>query len=593
LFCVILLLAAALRLAALADIQAGPYGDYLLWDEKIYHAWASQIADGTYQSKSVYEFSPLPAYLTAALYRVFGPQVVIVRLLNIVFGVLACLVIYFIAARLYDERAGLIAALIAALYEPFILYSVVPLKTALEIFLFASMAALLIAALQRVLQAAPGGPIGSRDLLPASLLGLAAGLLLNVRPHAVVLLPVPALLFFWHAAQKKIPIRSSCAIAGVYLAGIAVAVSPFAARNWLAAGEAAITTSQAGFNLYLGNRLDNPDPYYRPAPFASSSPFEQGIQFTIEASRRTGRKMSSNEASGYWIRETIREAAERPAAFAGKIGRKVLAVMNRFEACDHYNADFVALSTRFFRLPLPSFALVFPFAMIGIAAGLFASRRSRAASLLVLLYAASLVIFFPNGRYRMPMMAALVPFAAIGILELLRALHSRTSRKALFLAGTAVLFAVIEFLPVRGTDDTTAYLNTHAVVLKARGGTQEAVRYWQQSSDMNRSFSIFANLSLAGFHFSRNDEKRGRIYLDRIPDSSFAAFQKYELLGDFSSSRKRIDDAISAYEKSLSINWGQRFARDKLILLYRIKGSDKAKKEEETLRYVSSFYDLM
>jgi tetratricopeptide (TPR) repeat protein len=267
--------------------------------------------------------------------------------------------------------------------------------------------------------------------------------------------------------------------------------------------------------------------------------------------------------------------------------------LNRFEACDHYDADFLALSAPFFRLPLPSFALVFPFAMIGIATGLLASRRSRAASLLLLLYAATLVIFFPNGRYRAPMMAGLIPFAAIGILELQQVLRRGVSRKAIFLSGTAALFALIEFLPVRGTDDTTAYLNTHAIVLKSRGSAQEVILFWRQSSDMNRSFSAFADLSLAGYYFSRNDEWRGRSYLSRITDSSFAAFQKYELLGDFLSSRRRFDDAILAYEKSLSMNWGQRFAREKLIRLYRMKDPGKAKKEEETLRYVSSFYDLM
>jgi 4-amino-4-deoxy-L-arabinose transferase-like glycosyltransferase len=592
--CAVLLLAAALRLAALADISSSPYGGYLLWDEQVYHTWATQIADGTYQSKSVYEFSPLPAYLMAGQYRLFGPQIFMVRLMNTVFGILVCLAVYFIGARMYDDdRAGLIAALITALYGPFILYSVVPLKTSLEIFLFASVAALLIIVLQRILHPPPGAPGGNRPLVIASLLGLTAGLLLNVRPHAVVLLPVPAFLFFWHAAWKRISIRPSFILAAVYLLGIVTAAAPFAARNWIVSGEAAITTSQAGFNLYIGNRLGNPDPYYRPVPFASSSPFEQGIQFTIEASRRSGRPMTPNEASGYWIGETLREAAERPADFAGKVGQKILASANRFEACDHYSTDFVALSAPFFRLPLPSFALVFPLAVIGIATGLSASRRSRAASLLLLLYAATLVVFFTNGRYRAPMMAILIPFTAIGLLELQRILRRGVSRQAVFLAGTAVLCAVIEFLPVRGTDDTTAYLNTHAIVLRARGNSQEALHFWKQSSDMRRPFSAFADLSLAGYHFSRNDELRGRNCLDRIPDWSFAAAQKYELLGDFLVSRRRIDDAAAAYEKSLSFNWGQLMAREKLIVLYDMRDRGKAVRERETLKYVKSFYDIL
>jgi len=57
-------------------------------------------------------------------------------------------------------------------------------------------------------------------------------------------------------------------------------------RNYMVAGSFQLTTSQMGFNLYLGNNPQNPTPYYRPVPFAITSPFQQGIQFTIEASRR-------------------------------------------------------------------------------------------------------------------------------------------------------------------------------------------------------------------------------------------------------------------------------------------------------------------
>jgi len=52
----------ALRVIALASMNGSLYGDFLLWDERIYHQWAQKIADGSYASKSVYEFSPLTAY---------------------------------------------------------------------------------------------------------------------------------------------------------------------------------------------------------------------------------------------------------------------------------------------------------------------------------------------------------------------------------------------------------------------------------------------------------------------------------------------------------------------------------------------------
>jgi hypothetical protein len=55
-----------------------------------------------------------------------------------------------------------------------------------------------------------------------------------------------------------------------------LALSPFMIRNYLVAGKFALTTSQGGFNLYLGNNLGNPDPYYRPVPFGDIFPFRAG-----------------------------------------------------------------------------------------------------------------------------------------------------------------------------------------------------------------------------------------------------------------------------------------------------------------------------
>jgi len=76
----------------------------------------------------------------------------------------------------------------------------------------------------------------------------------------------------------------------VVLLGMIFTLSPFIMRNYLVAGKLALTTSQGGFNLYLRNSLGNPDPYYRPVPFATSSPFEQGIQLQVVGFVWTGNR---------------------------------------------------------------------------------------------------------------------------------------------------------------------------------------------------------------------------------------------------------------------------------------------------------------
>jgi len=601
----ILFLALLLRVAALKDLSGSIYFDFLLWDERIYHEWAKKIADGSFASKTVYEFPPLFAYLMAAVYRLFSPDVFYIRILNIVFGVFACWMVYLLGSAIADRRTGLLACLIAALYKPFIFYSIVPLKETLAVALFALACYLAIMALKQDglygMSPRPAGPGARISLLfrkyrlfyITASLGVAAGLLLNVRPNAVILIPVFPLFILWYAKKNGIPLKKIFMGLLLYVLGLSIAVSPFVIRNVRVAGEFALTTSQAGFNLYLGNTLKNPDPYYRPVPFASSSPFEQGIHFTIEASRREGRKLSPGEASSHWTKEVLHSALSQPAEFAWKGIQKTLAVFNRFEACDHYDIDFISRFVPFFKFPLISFWLILPLGMAGLILRGIRNDRIRMLLIILFFYGLTLLVFFTAGRYRLLMPVILIPFAALGIMEILSSFRNRQYRKTLLFGAIISIFLIIGFLPVRATDDKSAYYNTHAIILDSKGFGDEAIRYWKVSSEMQKPYSAFANLSLAAKYYQRGNVQMGSFYLEKIPDESFAAASKYELMGDVMIHRKDAGKAVAAYERSLAINSGQRLPRMKLIRIYRVIDSPRAKEEEKTLSHITSFYDLM
>lgn len=578
----ILLLALGLRMAALWDLSRSVYVDFLLWDERVYHEIAVKIANGTFAGKEVYPFAPLFAYLTAGIYRLLSPDVFYIRLLNILFGVLLCWAVYGIGARLGGKRVGLLAALLAALYKPFLLYSIVPLKEAASALLFAATARAILQAISKK---------GKLAAALAGLAGLAAGLLLNVRPNAIVLAPLLFVLIPWYRRRDGAPFREIAAVSGLFLLGLWLAVSPFVIRNCIVAGKFALATSQSGFNLYLGNNLKNPVPYYRPVPFATSSPYEQGAQFTIEASRRAGRALTSQEASDFWTKEVLRQAFDQPGAFARKLGLKTLALMNRFEACDHYDIDFLSGVIPFFRIPFfPGFPFVFPLAMAALALFLFKDSNIRLLGLILAVYGATVVLYFPNARYRLPMVSLLIPLAALGIAALGESLRKREFRRASLMTAAALVFAAIAFLPVPAADDRTAYFNTHAIILDSRGFQNEAILYWRRSSEMNRPFSAFANLSLAQKAFLGGNLPAANGWLGRIPDDSFAAAAKYALMGDLLARQQRIDEAARAYERSLEINSGQRRTLVRLIEINRLRDPQKAARDESRLKAIDAFY---
>jgi len=574
----ILLAALVVRILALLSIGQTIYYDFLLWDERIYHDWAVSLADGTYQSDSVYEISPLPAYLFALLYRIFGPHHLAVRIMNLLLGTLSCLVIYLAGKEMFDRRTGLLSAGIAAVYAPLILFSTVPMKTALSVLLFLTCIWLTLLAIRK------------SSWAYALIAGITAAAALNVRPNYMILIPATVLVLgIWGYRSGHSRRRIILNIAA-YLVAVIVAVVPVVYRNYRAAGEPVLLTSQMGYNIYIGNNVDSEDPFFRPLPFATTSPYEQGRQFTIEAGRRTGTKMSSAEASAYWIIESLKRAVKHPGPTIYRLFQKTLVLFNRYEAADHYSLEFIKDFAWIYKFSFLNFWMVFPFICMGIVLLLRSSKQAQAVLLLTAAGACVLVVFYTTARYRLPFVASLFPFAAKGILEARDFLRQRRHR-ALLAPGCAFIAAlIVQFLPVKGTGDMTAYMNTHAFISMDQGKVEDALSNWKASSEAPGAYSGFANQSLARIYFNRGDYEKAVQYLNKVKTDSFTAAFRYELEGDMMMKKRDVPAAIEAYRKSIDINSGRLEPRGKLIRILSHVDPEKAKAEIKEFRYIESFY---
>ena len=572
----ILFIALILRVMALLSLKGSIYFDFLLWDERVYHNWAANLAKGTFDSSSVYEMAPLPAYFMALIYRIFSPDVIYIRIANIIFSVLTCWLVYLIAKELSNRKIGLIACIAATIYEPFIFYSIVPLNTAMSVFLFALACLLLVSV------------IGRSSMIRIFFLGIAIALAYNVRPNCLVLIPLIFVLIMWDAYRNKNSIKRIAMILILYTAGVVMVQAPFMIRNYKVAGEASATPSQKGLNLFICNNLQ----YGYPVPFATTVPSEMGIQFTIEASRRVGKKLSSGEASRYWTNEVIRTALEQPVVFTGKQIKKLVGFFYWYEKSDHYDIGFLSDYVGFFKFPFLDFWLILPLGMSGMILNMFKGRKEFALSAMFIIYALTLVLFFTNIRVRLPLLVILIPFAVIGLHALWSFIKDRHSKKALIYYVVLAGFFIIEFIPLRDARDMTAFLNTHAIILNSKGMTGEAIKYWEKSSSLESHYSAFANLSLAGVYYSKGERQTAFSFLDKIHDDSYAASNKYDMIGDIMLREDQIDKAITAYEKALEINSGLRATRAKLVkALWRID-KQKALEENDRLEYINSFYTL-
>lgn len=575
LFVILILLSLAVRVSALRSFNSSVYAGFLMPDEKVYHQWAVRIASGKTGASEAWDFAPLPAYLMAAVYRIFSPDARYIRYLNIILGVLTCCWLCLIGEKLGGTAVGLGACFLAALCSPLIFFSITLMKTALGLFLF-SLAILFFLS-----------SFGKNAMAGMFLTGVVSGLLLNVRSNCILMIPVFAWAapFFFPGSRKR---RAGILI--IFLAGLCLSVTPFVIRNYRLSGDIALLPA-GGFNLYLGNNPENRFPYYRPVSFATSSPSKQAVQFAIEASIRTGRKLSSKEASAYWIHETFRQAAARPTwEQLCRFARKTAALFSRMDSADNWHIGFVSEYIRFFRFPFFGFGVILPLGMAGMA--VYPEYRKKYSLLSVFAaYAVSLVIFFPNVRLRLPMLIILIPFAVTGFAGLFSFLRVRDFGKIRLYTAVFTFFAILTFLPVPGADDMSAHCNRHAGLLFSKGRKNEALRYWEMSCRMKGSYSALADISLASYHAGRNNTGEALVYLEKIPDDSFAAADKYEVKGDMLIRERKFAEAADAYRKSLEINAGQERVIEKLIKVCKIYNRSEVADLENRLMYISSFYN--
>ncbi|MGD8366002.1 MAG: glycosyltransferase family 39 protein [Desulfobacterales bacterium] len=575
---VILLLAvsAGLRLAALLSLKESVYFDARLFEEQLYHHWAKSLAEGTFSSGQIYQFAPLPAYFMALVYRLFSPDIVLIRYANILFSVITCLLIFFIGKRVGGPGAGIVACAAAALYEPFIFYSIVPLKTSLAVALFAALALF-------VVWFAEGR--SARSTVHAAAAGAMLGLLDSVQPNAAVLILILPVVFGWIAYRKK---GAKAAAVGVLLfaVGLGAAHAPFLIRNYRVAGEGGLLPPRGGFYLYTIYNTRYPDGI----PFVASSPAEQGVQFTIEASRRLKRTLTPAEAGRYWFGQALKEIGENPGYQTKELGKRLLEAFHWCERGDHYDISFTSRFAPFFKLPLVPFWAVLPFFIAGVVLGWHRHPGVRILALLVFGYGAGLVLFSTNARIRLPAVAGITPLAAVGLLLLIDSARGKNWRRFGIGCCAGAAAAIVSFAPVGNSGDLSEFYNVHAVLLDRMGKTEEAIGYWEASSQMKGRFSAYADLALAGKALSVGDAQRAWQYLDRVGNSSDAAADKHEMAGDIYLRARNYFKAVEEYRKALAINEGLRQVRYKLFRILQGFDPVRAHVEMEKLRYIDSFY---
>ncbi len=472
----IVALAVVVRIAYMVEVHDHPLMTTTTGDPKVYDSRALEIARGQWLGDEVFfHSSPVYPYILGVTYKLFGHSYAAVWIIQSLFGIGSCLLIFSIALRLFGKREGLVAGVIAALYVPFVFFDFEILMITYVLFFTLLAMRLLIA---------------YRDN-PTAWLALASGAAVGVsalgKPN--VLLFVPAALF-WMWWVFRGTERAKRAWQGVVLlvAGTAVVVLPMTISNYVIAGDFVLTSSNGGINFWIGNNEQADGTFLVPADMRAD--LYGGSKLAAE--QALGHVLSPSEVSSYWFGRGLEFVRAHPGQDLKLMGRKLLLFWNAYEIPNHYDLNYFRTVSKTLRFNPFIFGWVIPFGFLGI----YASRKSWRKYLLLYLFAGtylvSLLPFFVTSRYRLPVVPVMIIFCASGVLWLWERVRGREWTGAFIPVALLVAALVVVNLPLVDFSFGPQYAVIGAIYRDA-GDYGKAVEYYQLATEASPDFDLAYN----------------------------------------------------------------------------------------------------
>jgi len=479
---VLLGISAGLEVLYFLQLNQTPFAHLLMVDAKAYHLKALQIIEEGWINKSVYYQAPLYPYFLAFIYKLFGVHFFWVQGIQAALSLFTVLIIFWLGKILFNEKVGLFSAATFVFYGVFLFYSGLLLKVTLSIFFTSLLLLTLLKTLNR----------------PSALLYFLGGVLLGVnltlRENYFLLFPA---LLFWilfvvpaeGATSRWINIKWAM----FFLWGTLTFLSPFTIQNYYHSEEVLFTSYQAGANFYLGNNPASKG-FYTRLPFIRANPEFEEKDFKDEAEKRTGRTLSPKEVSRYWFHRTLTHFKEDPILFPKLLLFKFYLFINNYEVPDNYDFYFMRSLAPSLKIGFISFGLIFPLAMLGI----FLSRNKSPSFLLFYFflgtYSFSVLIFYINSRFRMPVVPALIPFMAYSLVEGWRKIRT-WNRKEIILTVLTVLFLfVLSFNPYADIQDFSFSHFKLGLEYEKNGDFDTAVAEYRKALAIRPDFSWAHNM---------------------------------------------------------------------------------------------------
>jgi len=533
--------ALVVRLVHLWQMSGALFYELPISDCRQYDQWAQTVAAGDWLGSEVFYQTPLYPYLLAVIYVPFGHSLWAVRIVQALFGAAACVCIGRAGARFFNERVGIGAALLLAVYPPAIFFDGILQKASLDLLLMCGLLWVIAVAQDRRRWpwfAAAGVLLGATTLN---------------RENAAALFPVLAGWIAW-LSWPAWP-RATLGWIAAFLAGAALVLVPVGARNYYVGGLFALTTSQMGPNFYIGNEA-RANGTYEALREGRGDPRYERTDARELAEQDLGRKLSPGEVSRYWMRRSWDDIRQDPLRWIKLLGWKWLLTWHKLEMTDsesmHTHAKFSTPLAVF--TPIWHLGFVVPLAAVGIWYTRRDWRRLAALYAVIAAMALAVTIFYVFARYRYPLVPPLMLFASAavwGTWDRLRGTVAMTMGEF----ATVIVIALAVGVPTnlkltQAYDDDAVTFYNAANEFRNAGRLDDAMTLWEAALKADPGFDGPAN-NLGRAALAKGDLPLARRYFQRglvaLPNNGRIMFGLATLSaeeGDAAAARSQLIRAI-------------------------------------------------
>jgi 4-amino-4-deoxy-L-arabinose transferase-like glycosyltransferase len=364
-------------------------GKPLTHDEREYLALARSVAAGQgfvygddHDTGTAQQFGRAPAYPLFLVAIGAGRDVheaspARVKVAQGLLGAGAVWLIGLIALRAAGPRAGVAAAAIAAVYPPLVWIGAYVFSEALYTLLALATVLLLDRAMDKVEDARSARAGGALVLVA----GLLAGVAVLTRPALLFFLPLVLLWLVW---------RRLTVLGLAFIVAVLVVVTPWTARNYRVYDRFVLVASEGGVTFWTGNH-----PLAIGEGDLAANPDLKRAELAFRDARPG---LTAEELEPHYYREALGYIADRPGWWLGLLARKA------FYTVVPIGPSYLLHSTRYLVATWIPYAVVLLLAIAGWTAIWRSARRPVA--LLLLAASAVLVslVFFPQERFRIPVL---------------------------------------------------------------------------------------------------------------------------------------------------------------------------------------------